>query len=68
MLVVATLSQDNAALAASRAYNQGYWNARNAVMNHWNFNDHCGFEHSESYCFDYKLGYNVGWNAASLLH
>ena len=41
-LALATLFQSNAALARSNAYNQGYWDARDAYMNGDNFDDHCG--------------------------
>jgi hypothetical protein len=67
-LVVAALLHGNTALARSNAYNQGYWNARNTYMNGGYFDDFCGFEHSDTYCFDYKLGYRVGWTAAQFLH
>ena len=67
-LAIATLFEGNAALARSNAYNQGYWDARNSYMNGDNFDDHCGFDHSDTYCFDYKLSYRVGWTAAQLLH
>jgi len=57
-----------AAFARSDAYNQGYWDARNTYMNGGNFDDFCSFQHSDTYCFDYKLGYRLGWTAAQLLH
>jgi hypothetical protein len=41
------------------AYNQGCWNARNTCMDGRNFDDFCSFDHSDTYCFDYKLGYPV---------
>ena len=67
-LVLATLWQGNAASARSDAYNQGYWDAKNAYRNGGNFDDFCSFDNSDTYCFDYKLGYRVGWTAAQLLH
>ena len=53
-LAFATLLQGNAASARSDAYNQGYWDARNAYRNGGNFDDFCSFDHSDTYCFDYK--------------
>lgn len=64
---LATLFQGNATSARSDAYNQGYWNARNVSLNGGYFDDFCGLEHSDTYCFDYKLGCRVGWTAAQLL-
>ena len=58
----------NSVLARSNAYNQGYWDARNTYMNGDNFNGHCSFDHSDTHCFDYKLGYRGGWTATQLLH
>jgi hypothetical protein len=63
-LALATLFHGNAALARSNAHNQGYWNTRNVYMNGGYFDDFCGLEHSDTYFFDYKLGYRVGWTAA----
>ena len=60
-LALGALLQGDSVLAHSNAYNQGYWDARNAYMNGDNFDDHCSFDHSDTYCFDYKLGYRVGW-------
>ena len=68
VLALAPLLHGNSVLARSNAYNQGYWDARDAYMNGDNFDDHCSFDHSDTYCFDYKLGYRVGWTAAQLLH
>jgi hypothetical protein len=65
---LATLFQRDAAYARSDAYNQGYWDARNAYTNGGNCDDFCSFDNSDTYCFDYKLGYRVGWTAAQLLH
>ena len=62
-LALATLFHGNAALARSNAHNQGYWNTRNVYMNGGYFDDFCGLEHSDTYFFDYKLGYRVGWTA-----
>jgi hypothetical protein len=67
-LALATLLHGNSVLARTNAYNQGYWNARNTYMNGGYFDDHCSFKHSDTYCFDYKLGYRIGWTAAQLLH
>jgi hypothetical protein len=67
-LVLATIFQGTAAFARSNAYDQGYWTARNTYMNGANFNDYCGFQYSDTYCFYYKLGYRAGWTAAQLLH
>lgn len=61
---LSTLFQVNAASARSNAHNQGYWNTRNVYMNGGYFDDFCGLEHSDTYFFDYKLGYRVGWTAA----
>ncbi len=67
-LILSTLSQGKDVLARSNANNQGYWDARNTYMNGGYFDDFCSFDHSDTYCFDYKLGFRVGWTAAQLLH
>jgi hypothetical protein len=53
-LTLANLLHGNVALAGSDAYDQGYWDARNAYKNVGNFDDFCSFDNSDTYCFVYK--------------
>jgi hypothetical protein len=65
--LVLLLTTTQSVLAGS-GYQAGYSNARATFIAGGSFNDHCGFQHSELYCFDYKLGYRVGWTATEGAH
>jgi hypothetical protein len=54
--------------AASSGWSNGYARGTYDYANGNAFNDHCSFAYSNSYCFDYRLGYNAGWIATKISH
>jgi hypothetical protein len=56
------------AYAASSGWSNGYARGTYGYANGNAFNDHCSFAYSNSYCFDYRLGYNAGWIATKISH
>ena len=56
------------AYAASSGWSNGYTRGTYDYANGNAFNDHCSFAYSNSYCFDYRLGYNAGWIATKISH
>jgi hypothetical protein len=66
LVLSSTMSQS--VIAVSAAYTTGYFDGRNAAASGTGYHPDCSFQHSETYCIDYKLGYTVGFGGSCLVH
>jgi hypothetical protein len=66
--LVLSLTMSQSVNAVSAAYTTGYFDGRNSAASGTGYHPECSFQHSETYCFDYKLGYTVGFGGSCLVH